>query len=174
MTYSVKCNDAVQANAQVADGVAVAVENGLERRDRRGSADSGSEPDGGPALARVPVCIAGVGVAAAVGIEVQVGGQLVAVTSRAGAAHPGQRGGKGGVVVVGMTPVVNHPVAVKVPPDGVQLGQAGHLDQTVVIGVIVLVVNDINCLGLSGRRRPRDDRQGEKDGGKANDGWNAN
>ena len=75
MTYRGACNDAVQANAQVADGVTVAVENGIERRDRTrlGGFRLGTRW-GTRLLARVPVCIAGEEEAAAVGAEVQVGG----------------------------------------------------------------------------------------------------
>ena len=86
-----------------------------------------------------------------VGVKVQGPGQLVAdaagyfgrrrvVVVIPEAAHAGGRSGEGRVVLgrIGNgSSSVHRPVAVQVPADGVQLGQAVHLNQAVVVPVIV-------------------------------------
>ena len=107
-----------------------------------------------PARAAVPVGVVGVGHAVAVGVEVDVRRQLVALaavrrlvrvaavrTAHAGGGV-GERAGGGG----GIAGVQRHAVAVEVPAHGVQLRVAADLDEPVVVRVVVraglLVVGD--------------------------------
>ena len=100
-------------DVQVGDGVVVAVKIGVVP-------GAGSlAPDGNPAGAPVPVGVAFVNAAVVVGVEVQAGVQLVAVTAGGGAAHAGGRAGEGG----GVGRAVRDAVAVQVVADGVQLRQ---------------------------------------------------
>ena len=115
---------------EIADGMPVPVEDRLERR-------ICLRADGFPAAAAVPVGVPGVGLPAAVGVEVQVGGQLVAVAAIIRrAAHAAGRIGEGGVVV-GLVAGGYRSIPVQVPADGVQLGQGLDLDQAVIVGVVV-------------------------------------
>ena len=136
----------VPVNEQVGDGVAVALEGGGE---------PGRVADGNPAVAAVPVGIAVVGIAADVGVEVEVGGQLVAGAYRPirrvavpvmvgeAAAHAlrrvgeGSRVGGGFVNIARVDVVPDQRVAVRIVADGVQLGEAVHLDEAVVVAVVV-------------------------------------
>ena len=65
--------------------------------------------------------------------EVQVEGQLVAGTARGQAAHTRCRVGEGHRVAR----IGGYAVAIQIPADGVQLGQAGDLNQAVVVRVVV-------------------------------------
>ena len=98
---------------------------------------SGGPGDGRPAGSIVPVIIAGVGLAAPVGVEVQVRRQLVAhAPTGYGAAHP--------IDLVRERPGIciravcrGYPVAVEVVPYGIELRQGCYLDQPVIVGVVV-------------------------------------
>ena len=124
------------ADVQVGDGVPVAFENGIKSFR---SAEAAAV-DRRPAGAAVPVGIAVVGPAVAVGVKVQVGHQLVAGAVAGGAAHSGPAAG----VAVGKSAVVHIvagdggvAVAVIVVADGIQLRQGGNFNQAVVIGIVV-------------------------------------
>ena len=103
---------------QVGDGVAVALEVAGE--------GGGRVADGRPAFAAGP-CGAG---------EVQVRRQLVPGAGGS-AAHADGGVGEGGHVGGLIGGVVRRAVAVEVVTDGVKLGQAGDLDEVVVVGVEV-------------------------------------
>ena len=140
------------ADVQVGQRVAVALESGGIRR--------GGRPNGQPAFARVPVGIPGVRAAVAVGVKVEcnlavaVGAQFVAGTHRnrrrgrivivvgQGAAHPRRRDGVGGGVGRGVGIGVHGAVAVHIVADDIQVSQVVHLNQAVVVAVVV------NALGV--------------------------
>ena len=126
------------ADEEVADGVPVPVE---ERRERRVT-----RADGRPAAAAVPVGVLGIGLAAAVGVEVQVCSQFVAVAGRDVAAHVALGVGEGagvnatgGAGVIGPVLPRHRAVAVQVPPHGVEPVEAVHVDQAVVVLVVVIL-----------------------------------
>ena len=120
---------AAAPHGQVGDRAVVAVEGGVVLA-----------ADGRP----VGVGVAGVDRAVAVGVEVQVRGQLVAgavavgVRVRVRAAHvlPGRSPGEGRGVAR-LVARGRRAVAVEVPAQRVQLGQRVDLDQAVVVGVVV-------------------------------------
>ena len=112
---------------QAGDGAAVALELGVEARVRAA--------DRFPAGGEVPEGVAIADGAAAVGVEVQVGGQLVAGAACGGAAHAGD-GGEGRCVGV-FAGRGGHAVAVQVVAHRVQLVQVPDLDEPVVVVVVV-------------------------------------
>ena len=145
---------AVAVDVEVVDGVAVAVEHGVEVGAVAGRP---AAADGIPAAAAVVVGVARVAGAArvrrtvAVGVEVQVPGQLVAgAGGRAGdgrAAHVRAGVGEGAAGAGVVRGVAGRgTVAVQIPADRVQLRERGDLDQAVVVHVVVragaLVVRD--------------------------------
>ena len=118
----------VDVDEQVGDGPPVAVEGRGER--------SAVCTDGLPADAAVPVRVARVGTTAAVGVEVEVRGQLVpGTTVDAHAAQPvdgiGERGAIRG------RPAGRHAVPVEIAAHRVELRQRIDLDESVVVGVVV-------------------------------------
>ena len=122
---------AVPVNVQTLYPVTVAFQDTLVAR------------DGLPALALVPEAVGSVEVpvaaVAAVVVEVQVSGQLIPMAAGRGTAHVlcRRREGRNIVQDVGRQGVPRA-IPLRVPPHRVQLRQATHLDQPVIIGVIVV------------------------------------
>ena len=108
-------------NVHIGNGVPIPLESG------------GVGADG----AEVRNLVAGVHHAVAVGVEVQVGGQLVA-RAGSGATHARHIAGVAGQVAAGGR--ARHPgaIAIQVVPDGVELGQVDHINQVVVVQVVVV------------------------------------
>ena len=140
---------AAAAGVQVVDVVAVAVEDGVEgflvdAAHALGEADGDARADGVPAVAGVVVGVVGiagagrVGGPVAVGVEVQILGELVALADGGGAAHAGGGVGEGAAGAGVVRDVAGREaVAVQIPSDGVELGQGGDFDQAVFVGVVV-------------------------------------
>ena len=131
-----------KADMQVTDGVVVALKDDL--------GSLGSKLQGQPALTVVPVGVIGVDLPVLVGVEVQVGGQLIALASGLRAAHAGHGVGEGGTVAFVLGGDADA-VTVRVPADGVQLGQTGHLDEAVVVGIIIAVAGRISAECINNR-----------------------
>ena len=138
------------ADAQIADGMAVAVKGGVPRipavdkgvdvavgqiignHPVEGGAGVGIDiADGaadGPPVGELVIGVDGVVV---IGVEIQVGGQFVAAAAALGAAHIFAGGevavGEGGGVI-GLPAGPGIAVAVQVPPDYIELGQGGDFD----------------------------------------------
>ena len=150
--HRVAARSPAPADVQVGQRVAVALESGGIRR--------GGRPNGQPAFARVPVGIAGVRAAVAVGVKIEcnlavaVGAQFVAGTHRnrrrgrvvivvgQGAAHARRRDGVGGSVGRGVGLGIHRAVAVHIVADDIQVGQVVDLNEAVVVAVVV------NALGV--------------------------
>ena len=110
---------------QVRQRVAVALQRGRPRGRR--------VPQRHPARPAVPVRVVRVHRPVPVRVEVQVGGHLVAPAAADRAPHPVGcvREGRRVACVRGRS------IPVQVPADRVELRQASHLDQAVVVGVVV-------------------------------------
>ena len=90
-----------------------------------------------PARTAVPVGVARIGAAVPVRVEVQVGGEFVAGAGIGRAAHVALGAGEGGGVA-GSVAARCRSVTVEIPAHGVELGQVLHLDQPVVVGIVVV------------------------------------
>ena len=126
----------IAADAEMADGVAVAVEDGGEgivpAADRLPAAGAVFIDDevGGAAVARIQqvalIAVAGPTAAVAVGVEVEIPGQLIADAARAGGTAHTIANRVGAGLVAGARQVVAHVV---------QHGQVVDFDQAVLIAV---------------------------------------
>ena len=89
-----------------------------------------------PASAVVPVSVTSVRPAIPVGVKVQVHDQFVAGAARLGTAHACHRVGEGSKIA-GQVFIRRRPPSPWVIPHGVQLCQVGHLNQAVIIGIVI-------------------------------------
>ena len=141
-------------HVQVADGVSVALELGV--------VTGAGEVAAHAVESCVGVVVGVVGIAAydvrfayrvcravAVGVEIEVGVQLVAeavvvvdVGGGRRAAHVGVAAQEG-VGVVCRVPGGHAAVPVQIPPDGVQMGEGGHFNQPVVVLVVVAEIHAV-------------------------------
>ena len=99
--------------------------------------------NGHPPLSIIPVGIARVGSAVAVGIEVQIRDEFVSGASGVGTPHACGCVGEGGVVARGVGR--GRAVAIKVPADGIQLHQIGHFNESIAVRVVARVPR-VSCI----------------------------
>ena len=123
---------------EVGDGMSVALKRCAEGPDQRREELELGQAEGNPSFSVVPVGIARVGIAAPVGVEVEVLLQLIPRAALKTAAHPVEGRGECGRIRGRVVRSVRDAVAVQVVVDGIELRQRVDLDQPVPVRVVVV------------------------------------